>query len=58
MTADTITLERIAALGTVAKIASDSLDRLLTDVSRGNVGPEEAAAEINEILANLNAANQ
>jgi hypothetical protein len=58
MSADTITMERLESLAIIARLAADAIEGIRLQTRDGKITPEEAAAEINEILANLNAANQ
>lgn len=58
MTADTITTERIETLAELARMTWERLNAIWQETVEGEASPADAAAEINEILANLNAANQ
>lgn len=53
MTADTITAERIESLRAALEAATDSIDLLARNVHFGNVSTEDAAAIVNETIANL-----
>ena len=58
MTANSITIERIETLAEITRMAWERLADIRQESIDGDISPEEAAAEISEILANLNAANQ
>lgn len=58
MTADTITTSRILDLHTMLEAATIRVGALALESAEGYVTTKEAAAEINEIIANINAANQ
>ena len=50
MTTDTITLERIESLGIIARLAADAIEGIFLQSRDGEIGPEEAAATINEAV--------
>jgi hypothetical protein len=58
MTADTITTERIATLSEVLCMAAYRVADILQESKDGDTTPADAAAEINEMIRNINAANQ
>ena len=58
MNADTITTSRILDLRTMLEAATIRVGALASESAEGSVTVEDAAAEINEIIANINAANQ
>lgn len=58
MTADTITAERISAILAEVHIAARSLESLNWEVAIGLKTPEEAAAIVNDMMTNLNAATR
>ena len=58
MNADTITPNRIEALAELLKLAYRRMILIRLEVLDSDATPDEAAAEINEIIANINAANQ
>lgn len=55
MTADTITTERIAEVALFLAMAAESVQRLWRDSISGEVTSEQAAADLAETMANLNA---
>jgi len=55
MTADTITISTISDALASATIACQGLANLLRDAKDGTLSPSEAAADYNEITANLKA---
>ena len=58
MKSDTITIERIETLATITRMVWERIAAIRQEVIDGDTTPGEAAAEINEIIANINAANQ
>lgn len=56
MTADDITIDRLADLQTVLAIADKTVWRLQLSAHCGSIDPAEAAAILTETLANINAA--
>ena len=57
MNSNDITLARIEDLLVIAQLALDSIGSVLRDSKNGNISPREAAAAINEAVANINSAN-
>ena len=55
MTADTITIGKLADLATLLDLSAASMRRLHQSAIDGDVGPQEAAAEVAEIIASINA---
>jgi hypothetical protein len=53
MTADTITPQRIDDLRASFQIAMESMERMHAEALFGDIDPTEAAAIINETVANL-----
>lgn len=53
MTADNITVERIESLLAALDIAYDSVSRIFWQTKNGTIDPAEAAAIVNETIANL-----
>ena len=58
MTTDTITPERIDTLAALLDTAARRVADIWQEAMYSDTSPAEAAAEINEIMSNLNAANQ
>lgn len=56
MTAHTITTASVQTLQVILLVAADRLAALHTEAAAGEIAPAEAAAEIAEIIANINAA--
>lgn len=55
---DNITLSRIKDLAAIFTVAADTMNRLVDKTTNGDLGPEEAAAIINETFTTMAAANQ
>ena len=55
MTADTMTASRLYDIAAALKIAADSAHLLALVADAGDVTPAEAADEVAEIIANINA---
>lgn len=53
MTADNITGERLESLRSLLECAMDSIDLLAGNLKHSNVSLEDAAAIVNETIANL-----
>jgi len=58
MTADQITIDRLADIRSLVAIAHETVLRLELDARSGNIDPAEASAILNETIANLNTAFQ
>lgn len=58
MTADQITIDRLADIRSLVAIAHETVLRLELDSRSGNIDPTEAAAILNETIANLDTAFQ
>ncbi len=54
MDANTITTERLAEVALFLAMAAESVQRLWRDATTGEVTTEEAAADLAEILSNIN----
>ena len=57
MTANTITIERIESLHIIVQQAEAVIMQNLAEIQFGQVTPEDAAADINEAIQNIIAAN-
>ena len=57
MNADTITTDRIETLAELMRLAWERISAIAQEAREGDITTDEAAAEINEIIANINAAN-
>lgn len=58
MTSNTITTERIETLAEILRMAWERVADIRQESIKGETQRDEAAAEINEIVKNINAANQ
>jgi hypothetical protein len=56
MNADTITIDQIKSLALAAKATAASLDLIAHMASIGDLGPEEAAAKVAELVTGLSEA--
>lgn len=58
MTSDTITPSRVADLEITLSMSLDRVRVMIAEINDGDITPIDAAASINEILANINAVAQ
>jgi len=55
MNGDTITTAQIADLALFLRLASESMERTWREATEGEITTNQAAADVREILANVNA---